>query len=367
MPTVLIIPAGIGCSIGGYAGDAIPFARLLASATGCLITHPNVMNGASLFWNDHRIQYVEGYGIDRFVSGDMFLKPVRQQKVGLLLDRAIEEDLLQRHLQVVDGCRASLGINIGPVVTTDTPLQISCKKGASGASWGDIQNPDSLLRAGERLKEEGATAIAVVTRFPDDYEPKALDAYRKGQGVDLMAGVEAIISHLLVRHLSLPCAHAPALSLCPVEAALDPRAAGEELGHTFLPCVLVGLSRAPSLVSSGFLGGVSKISDSQLIGVAQLGAVVAPNGALGGEAVLACIERDIPLVIVSNKGVLSVDAQSLGIRDSSNLRKPSHTYQVGSYLEAAGLLLALREGIAIPSLQRPIKDVIQMESDGTLL
>ena len=46
LPTVMVLPTGIGCAIGGYAGDALPAARLLAAASGCLITHPNVMNGA---------------------------------------------------------------------------------------------------------------------------------------------------------------------------------------------------------------------------------------------------------------------------------------------------------------------------------
>ena len=48
LPTLLVIPTGIGCELGGYAGDAIPAARLLAAASGCLITHPNVMNAAAL-------------------------------------------------------------------------------------------------------------------------------------------------------------------------------------------------------------------------------------------------------------------------------------------------------------------------------
>ena len=56
-----------------------------------------------------------------------------------------------------------------------------------------------------------------------------------------------MISHLLSRHLGIPCAHAPALAPLPPDPELDPRAAAEELGHTFLPCVLVGLSRAPDL------------------------------------------------------------------------------------------------------------------------
>ena len=74
MPSLLIIPTGIGCSIGGYAGDAIPCARLLAAASGCLITHPNVMNGASLYWNDSRIHYVEGFSLDCFAAGEISLR-----------------------------------------------------------------------------------------------------------------------------------------------------------------------------------------------------------------------------------------------------------------------------------------------------
>ena len=70
MPTLMLVPTGIGCDIGGYAGDALPSARLLAAASGCLITHPNVMNGASLYWSDSRVHYVEGYGLDRFAAGE---------------------------------------------------------------------------------------------------------------------------------------------------------------------------------------------------------------------------------------------------------------------------------------------------------
>ena len=94
MPTLMLVPTGIGCDIGGFAGDALPSARLLAAASGCLITHPNVMNGASLYWSDARVLYVEGYGLDRFAVGDWALRPVRRQQIGLLLDAGIEPCLL---------------------------------------------------------------------------------------------------------------------------------------------------------------------------------------------------------------------------------------------------------------------------------
>ena len=142
LPTLLIIPTGIGCDVGGYAGDAIPAARLLASASKCLITHPNVMNGGSLYWPDPHIHYVEGYSLNLFVAGELFLKPVRQQKVRLLLDARIESDLKKRHLQVSDGCVKSLVIDIGPIITTETALRINLKKGVSGSSWGKINEPD---------------------------------------------------------------------------------------------------------------------------------------------------------------------------------------------------------------------------------
>jgi len=337
LPTLMVVPTGIGCEVGGYAGDAVPAARLLAAASGCLITHPNVMNGASLYWSDPRIHYVEGSSLDRFAAGELALEPVRSQRIGLLLDAGIEEDLRLRHLQVADGCRASLGLTLGPVETTAAPIGVSLSQGESGASWGQLERPDVLLAAGERLRDAGATAIAVVARFPDDPDSEALTAYRQGGGVDALAGAEAVISHWLSRQLNLPCAHAPALSPLEIDPQLDPRAAGEELGYTFLPCVLVGLSRAPALWPAAAAPAGSIRPD-------QIGAVVAPAGALGGAAVLACAERGVPVIAVENPCVLSVTAEALGLE----------VLPASSYSEAAGLLLALREGINPEALQRPL-------------
>lgn len=344
LPTLLVVPTGIGCAIGGYAGDALPSARLLAAASGCLITHPNVMNGAALYWSDPRIQYVEGYSLDRFAAGELALRPVRQQRIGLLLDVGIEPELRQRQMQVAQGCRATLGLDIGPVVTSDVPLEVHLCRGNSGASWGELGQPDALLQAGERLRDAGATAIAVVARFPEDSENDALSAYRQGSGVDALAGAEAVISHLLVHHLGLPCAHAPALLPLPFDPLLDPRAAGEELGYSFLACVLVGLSRAPDLVP--LTSEAALPAGADLLSAGQLGAVVAPEGALGGEAVLACLERGVALIAVANQSVLEVTSEQLGIT--------SGVQRARSYTEAAGLLLALREGIAAAALQRPL-------------
>ncbi len=233
--------------------------------------------------------------------------------------------------------RAGLWLEIGPVVNTDQPLEVSLSLGASGISWGRLGRPDALLRAGARLKAAGATAIAVVARFPDDPGSTALTAYRQGSGVDALAGAEAVISHLLSQELGLPCAHAPALSPLPLDPQLDPRAAGEELGYTFLACVLVGLSRAPDLVPA------AQAAPGDLA-IGQVGAVLAPAGALGGAAVLAAAERGIPVIAVHNPSLLQVGAEALGLE----------VLPAASYAEAAGLVLALREGISPAALRRPL-------------
>jgi hypothetical protein len=244
---------------------------------------------------------------------------------------------------VADACRATLGLEIGPVVTSEVPLDVQLSLGASGVSWGELGRPEALLNAGRLLKARGASAIAVVARFPDDPDSAALAAYRQGSGVDALAGAEAVISHLLSLELGLPCAHAPALDPLPLDPLLDPRAAGEELGHTFLPCVLVGLSRAPDLIPPPTADASCVLQPSDLA-IEAVGAIVAPATALGGAAVLACAERGIAVIAVDNPCLLAVPAEALDLP----------VIPATSYSEAAGLVLALREGLSPASLRRPL-------------
>ena len=99
----------------------------------------------------------------------------------------------------------------------------------TGVSSGRLGRPDSLMRAVEALTSScGVEAVAVVGRFPDDALDEIAD-YRQGQGVDVLAGVEAVISHTVVRHFRLPCAHAPALAPLPLDCTVAPRSAAEEV------------------------------------------------------------------------------------------------------------------------------------------
>jgi hypothetical protein len=329
---VLIIPTGIGAAIGGYAGDALPLARALSTVCDRLITHPNVLNGAQLYWPIENALYVEGYGLDQFAAGNWGLQPVRQNRLGLILDQGIEADLLLRHLQAAEACRATLGLTLTDYLITDAPLEVSLQISPSGASWGTLGNPGSLLRAAAKLSQQ-AQALAVVARFPDDVDSPLLQQYRQGEGVDPLAGAEAVISHLVVRELGIPCAHAPALTPLPLDASISPKSAAEEIGYTFLPSVLVGLSRAPQFITNPGAGGIWAES---------VQAVIIPVNACGGSAVLSFSQSEALIITVAeNQTQMQVLPEALGIK----------AIMVNSYIEALGLIVTHRSGIAADSLR----------------
>ncbi len=357
--TVLIIPTGIGAAIGGYAGDALPVARTLAQVTDRLITHPNVMNGAQMYWPMENAYYVEGYGLDQFAAGQWDLQTVHQNSIGLILDSAIEDDLRWRHLQAADAARATLGIEVSAYVMTDRPLGVTLETAESGASWGTLANPDSLLRAANRLIDEaGVSAIAVVARFPDDLDSPALAAYRQGKGVDPLAGAEAVISHLVVRAFKIPCAHAPALAPIPLDPTISPRSAAEEIGHTFLPCVLAGLSRAPQFIDRQSVQ-LRVVADSTIISADQVDAVIVPATAFGGSAVMSLaqarsrgdgLSRIQVIAVGENSTTMAVRAADVGIS----------AIAVNTYLEAAGAIAAYRAGVALGALRPHIAPLPQL-------
>ena len=338
---VLIIPTGIGAAIGGYAGDALPVARAMSQICDRLITHPNVLNGAQMYWSMNNTLYVEGYGLDRFAASSWGLQPVHQNRVGLLLDRGIEPELRLRHLQAADAARATLGLELTDYVVTDAPLEVKLNTSTSGASWGTIGNPGSLLRGAETLiKQASAEAIAVVTRFPDELDSVTLANYRQGTGVDPLAGAEAVISHLIVRNWQIPAAHAPALMPLPADPQVSPRAAAEELGYTFLPCVLVGLSRAPQFITEQ-----NKNSTNSAIWADRVDAIVIPATACGGSAVLSFSQNKTKIIAVEeNNTQMEVPPEPLGIE----------IIRVNSYLEALGVLVTHRAGISANALRPSI-------------
>jgi hypothetical protein len=164
---VLVVPTGIGADMGGYAGDALPVARALASVADVLVTHPNVMNGAMLYHPLANALYVEGWALDEFAAGSLGLQLVRKNRIGLVLDAGIEPELVTRQLQAADASRATLGLDVAAWTMTDQPVRAELALSSSGASWGTLSNPETLVHAARKLVDQaGCTALAFVCRLP---------------------------------------------------------------------------------------------------------------------------------------------------------------------------------------------------------
>ena len=187
------------------------------------------MNGAMLYWPIENVFYVEGWALDQFAANKLQL--VRRNncgnKIGVILDAGMEEELIARHVQVVDAARATLGLNVIECAVTSSTVGVRVALSESGASYGDIENSDTLIQAASYLIGRGCDAIAVVVRFPEDENEEQFELFRRyqqGQGVDYIAGAEALISHLITKQFLVPCAHSPAFAPTEIDVGVYPPA-----------------------------------------------------------------------------------------------------------------------------------------------
>lgn len=324
----LALPTGLGLETGGYAGDGTPAARLLAGLADRFVTHPNVVNAAALNWAPRGTAYTEGGLLDGWLEGRWDLLPRRSNIVGILLDAGLDE---QARCAVENALSTFRTVGGGRclVEETSTPLAMRLIRGPGGRSLGQLADAGPLVEAARRLVNRGAEAIAILT----DMEPLATfdAAYAAGQGPDPIGGLEAMISRLVGRAVGRPTAHAPWIP--PSLDQVDPRGAAEELGLSYFLCVLRGLQEAPAAVAPGSHPG----------GWPAAGVLVVPATAMGGSGTYAASKRGLYLVAVDNPSVLEVTAEALGL-EACHAR---------TWAEAAGVVLALREGIAPETLQRP--------------
>jgi Protein of unknown function (DUF3326) len=338
---VSLVPTGIGCAIGGYAGDAAPATALLAASADYVVTNPNAVNASNFIFSSPQVLYTEGYCLDLFLRGEANLYRPRANRVGLIVEQA-EASALEDVFNIVNTVRAVHGIDIIDFVVTDGPVGTHCVRNSSGAYVGRLERPEVLLAAAGSLLDSGADAIAVTTQVrgltTEDYTNHFLGAHPNPVG-----GAEAIISHLIARTYGVPSAHAPMVNFKAMQLAsrvVDARGAGEFASTCGLACVLVGLRQAPQILP----GRRQRVLDT--IGLSQVVALVAPASALGGIPVLHAARRRIPIIAVrENDTILDVTADKLGLEG---------VVGVANYPEAAGVVLAIRKAISLESLRRPL-------------
>lgn len=294
-----IVPTGIGASIGGFAGDASIWARKFAEFSR-LIVNPNVVNAACFSGITDSMLYVEGYTLDEFFKGNINLKPSKNNKIGVILDSGISQDVLNIHINTINAAKTVYGIDIIYEIT-ENPVIVDFYVDNAGISTGKVKNIEILLETAKNLINQGVEAIAIVCKFKDDNEN---ESYENGIGVDPVGGVEAIISHYLSKELKVPTAHAPAFEDFSISTKIvNPKASAEYITPTFLPCILIGLSQAPKITNS-----------DDYLNISSLDFLIMPYNSLGSTPVFEALKRDIKVFAVKeNQSVLNITKASLDL------------------------------------------------------
>ncbi len=348
--TVLLIPTGIGCTIGGHAGDANPVARLLASVCDTLITHPNVVNASDLNDLPENGLYVEGSVISRLLMGTAGLQPVRANRVLAVVDEHPDSTFTDAAVNAASAGRATYGLNCPAVVRMDPPIYLKSVYTSSGRAVGRVERLEGLIDVLEQYKGRyDALALSTQIEVPLNYH---VDYYTaRGDMINPWGGVEALFTHAISSLYDIPAAHAPMLESVEVAnlelGAVDPRMAAEDISNTFFMCVLKGLQRSPRIVKDvrrGNRPGVLTASD--------VSCLVIPDGCIGLPT-LAALTQGIPVIAVrENTNIMRNDLTALPWA-------PGQLHVVDNYWEAAGILCALKQGVDPASVRRPLPDTPQ--------
>ncbi len=325
---VLIIPTGIDAEIGGHCGDGNVIARLIGSACDTLITHPNVVNASDINEMLDNTLYVEGSIITRLLMGQIGLQKVRSNKILMLMDKHDDKLFNNEIINAVSSARVTLGINCDVYEMKNIIKSTSLYSSAERAT-GKIEYLERLFKIIEKYKNKYdafvlSTLIDVDTQLQNDY-------YHYDDIVNPWGGIEAMLTHSIAEVFGIPCAHAPMITsreMMNIELGIvSPRKAPETSSVTYSHCLYKGLHRSPRIV---------EYDDG--LNAKDISCLIIPEKCIG-LPVLAAAEQNIPIIIVEeNENKMQNDLTKL---NTDNL------YFVKSYLEAVGVMNALKIGLDI--------------------
>lgn len=355
---VSLLPTGIRAEIGGFAGDATPATNLLAATCDHLITNPNAVTASDLYFAADNVGYLEGNLLCRFLLGQLDLGVGGHRRVGLVVEEPVQAAFGRNVLNAVNAMRTVAGIEVDPVVFTGR-IRTESRYAEHGHATGAYGDLGALLDALEHVQAAGARSVGVVSSI--DVPQPVREAYYNGEPIPNPWGsAEAILTHTATSYFPVTAAHSPLL----LEAEHtcfgtlgDPRDGAELISSAFLCSMVRGLSRAPALIPASMPEQVPHQGGEQRLSADQVRAVVMPETAVGNIPFFVALDRRIPVILVrGNHTSAGLTPARLGL--DADLPGPTRPiYTVASYMEAAGLLLALRDGIAPTALMRPIRGV----------
>jgi len=322
----------LDCVIGGDAGDASPAAKLVASCCDNLLIHPNVVNASDINEMTPNMWYVEGSQMDRFLWGRIQLYKPRVNKILTVANRPIG----YKTENAVNAARATIGCDID-ILELNKDLIITSKFNKRGCATGDIKGWKELVKqVREHRKHHPFDALAIHTpvKIPREIEMAYYEDPNKK--VNPMGGAEALASKYIADKLNMPVAHAPFDDISYEEdpdlfyvfdQVGEPTLAAEFISTCYLHCVLKGLWKAPRI------GPGLSFKDIDFM--------VSPYGC-HGQPHNACLAKGIPVIVVKENTCILKE-------------KPHKDFiLVDSYLEALGVIQAMKIGISPKSVKRPL-------------
>ena len=341
---LLLVPTGIGAEIGGHSGDAGPVARLLAQSCDNLITHPNVVNASDINELPDNGLYVEGSVISRLLMGTVGIQKVRSNRVMLVIDKHEDKLFYESAINAASAARAAMGLNCPVTVVMDDKITMRSLYSSSGRAVGRVDNFENICEVLDSYHEDyDAVAISTVIRVPQNFH---MDYYLQDV-INPWGGVEAMLTHAVSLLYNVPSAHSPMLESREILdlylGVVDPRKSAEIISVTFLHSILKGLHKSPRIVDNPPLNG-----RSNLITAANIACLIIPEGCIGLPT-LAALEQGIPVIAVrENKNRMQNRLEELPF-------KKGKLFVVDNYLEAVGVINALRAGVSVESVRRPLE------------
>jgi hypothetical protein len=349
---IMLVPTGIGAEIGGHAVDATPAARLLAGICDRLIIHPNVVNASDINEMPENSLYVEGSVIARLLMGTVGLQEVQANRVLFVIDEHEDEKLSDVSINAASAARATLGMNVPEVVKMKNPIKLLAGYTSSGNAVGEVEGLERLIAVIRKHKSK-VDAVALATKIDVDRKLATKYFYSKGEMVNPWGGVEAMLTHSISSIFNLPSAHAPMAAniedVSEVFGIVDARMSAEAISTAFVHCVFKGLHKSPRIITDR-----KSFTRSSVMTAEDISCLIIPDGCIGIPT-LAAIEQGIPVIAVTeNKNRMKNDLSKYPFTQDK-------LYIVSSYLEAAGVMLALKNGVSVSSVKRPLANTNVMQ------
>jgi hypothetical protein len=306
-----------------------------------------VVNASDINEMTENTLYAEGSVICRLLMGTIGLQKVRSNRVLTIVEQHPTDELfVNGAINAVNAARASGGLDGSQILVLDPAMRLIAEYSSSGRAVGKVEKLENLFAQLRAYRAEyDSVAISSIIKIPSRTLHKQYFE-SKGEMINPWGGVEAIFTHTVSSLFNVQSAHCPMIEDQLVSnmdvGVVDARQAAEAISFTYMQCILKGLQRAPSIVADR-----DAMRHPSVITAADVSCLVIPDGCIGLPT-LAALEQGIPVIAVrENTNIMRNDLATLPWA-----RNQLHI--VENYLEALGVMAALKCGVAIDTLKRPL-------------